>query len=178
MQMTINKFSSARETAIANAHRSTLRVRVIDNPSVRAILQMFPRNMRKDVRVSTSDYSNTVHFSLYLRNLDSLKDRKLERALAPFLAEEWSTSSTDYAHEVPNRDFRFIKKMDIPMPDTPSARWLAKRGFFWHDDKSVLPVEICVFISAYVKADSDSCRIEIERKEEVVIREIPRIVCA
>ena len=177
--MPTNKFSSARETAIANAHRSALRVRVIDNPSVRAILQMFPRNMRKDVRVSTSDYSNTVHYSLYLRDLDSLKDKRLERALSPFLAQEWSTSSTDYTHEAPNRDFRFIKKMDIPMPDTPSARWLAKRGFFWHDDKSVLPVEICIYISAYVKADSDSCRIEVvDRVERVVVEEVKRIVCA
>jgi hypothetical protein len=40
-------------------------------------------------------------------------------------------------------------------------------------------VEINIFISAYVKQDSDSCRIEVvERIEEVVIKEVKRIVCA
>jgi hypothetical protein len=65
------------------------------------------------------------------------------------------------------------------MPATPAARWLEKNAYFWHDDKTTLPVEISIFISAYVKQDSDSCRIEVvERIEEVVIKEVKRIVCA
>ena len=158
----MKKFTQARLHAIANVHRATLRIRLQDAPAVRAILQLFPRNMRKDVRIDASDYSNRVTFSLYMRNLDSLKDKKLMRVLETFATDPaWNSSSNDYTYDTPNRDYRFDKKMSIPMPATPAARWLEKHGYFWHDDKTTLPVEIQIFISAYVKQDSDSCRIEV-----------------
>ena len=177
----MKKFTQAKQDAIANVHRAALRVRILEAPAVQAVLQLFPRNMRKDVRVNCSDYSNTVTFSLYLRDLDSLKDKRLMRALDAFVSDPgWTPSSSDYTHSnTPNRDYRFSKKLPIPMPATPAARWLEKHAYFWHDDRTTLPVEISIFISAYVKQDSDSCRIEVvERIEKVVIEEVKRIVCA
>ena len=176
----MKKFTQARQQAIANAHRAALRVRVLEAPQVQAMLTLFPRNMRKDVRIDCSDYSNTVTFSLYLRDLDSLKDKKLMRVLDAFVSDPgWDSSSNDYTYDTPNRDYRFNKKMSIPMPANEHARWLEKNSYFWHEDKTVLPVEIQIFISAYVKADSDSCRIEVvDRRETVVIEEVKRIVCA
>jgi len=176
----MKKFTQAKQDAIANVHRAALRVRILEAPAVQAILQLFPRNVRKDVRVHCSDYSNSVSFSLYMRDLDSLKAKPLMRVLDAFVSDPgWDSSSSDYTHDTPNRDYRFTKKLHIPMPATPSARWLEKNAYFWHDDKTTLPVEISIFISAYVKQDSDSCRIEVvERIEEVVIKEVKRIVCA
>ena len=176
----MKKFTQARQHAIANVHRAALRVRVLEAPQVQAVLQLFPRNMRKDVRIDCYDYSNTVTFSLYLRDLDSLKDKRLMRALDAFVSDpDWITSSTDYTYDTPNRDYRFNKKLSIPMPANEHSRWLDKHGYFWHEDKTTLPVEISIFISAYVKADSDSCRIEVvDRVEKVVIEEVKRIVCA
>jgi hypothetical protein len=176
----MKKFTQAKQDAIANAHRAALRVRILEAPAVQAILQIFPRNVRKDVRVNCSDYSNNITFSLYMRDLDSLKAKPLLRVLEAFVSDPgWDSSSSDYTHDKPNRDFRFNKKLPIPMPATPAARWLEKNCYFWHDDKTTLPVEISIFISAYVKADSDSCRIEVvDRVEKVVIEEVKRIVCA
>jgi hypothetical protein len=176
----MKKFAQVKQDAIANVHRAALRVRILEAPAVQAILQLFPRNVRKDVRVNCSDYSNNITFSLYMRDLDSLKAKPLLRVLEAFVSDPgWDSSSSDYTHDKPNRDYRFTKKLPIPMPATPAARWLEKNAYFWHDDKTTLPVEINIFISAYVKQDSDSCRIEVvERIEEVVIKEVKRIVCA
>ena len=177
----MKKFTYAKQVALANAHRATLRIRLLDAPAVQAVLALFPRNIRKDVRVGISDFSNSVTFSLYLRDLDSLKDKKLMRVLETFATDPtWDAGSSDYTHsDTPNRDYRFTKKLAIPMPATPAARWLEKHAYFWHDDKTTLPVEISIFISAYVKQDSDSCRIEVvERVEKVVVEEVKRIVCA
>jgi hypothetical protein len=176
----MNKFTQARQHAIASAHRAALRIRILEAPQVQALLTLFPRNMRKDVRIDCSDYSNTVTFSLYLRDLDSLKDKKLMRVLETFATDpSWDSSSNDYTYDTPNRDYRFNKKTSIPMPANEHSRWLDKHGYFWHEDRTTLPVEIQIFISAYVKADSDSCRIEVvDRVEKVVIEEVKRIVCA
>ena len=176
----MKKFTQARQQAIANAHRAALRVRVLEAPAVQAMLTLFPRNMRKDVRIGISDFSNSVTFSLYMRDLDSLKDKKLMRVLETFATDpSWNSSSNDYTYDKPNRDYRFDKKMSIPMPANEHARWLEKNSYFWHEDKTTLPVEIQIFISAYVKPDSDSCRIEVvDRVEKVVIEEVKRIVCA
>lgn len=178
--MTMSKFTYAKQAAIASAHRAALRVRILEAPQVQAILTLFPRTMRKDVRVAVSDYNNTVTFSLYLRDLDSLKAKPLMRALNAFVSDPgWDAASDDYTYDKPNRDYRFAKKIAIPMPVNEHSRWLDKHGYFWHEDKTVLPVEISVYISAYVKADSDSCRIEVvDRRETVVIEEVKRIVCA
>lgn len=175
----MKKFTQARQHAIANVHRAALRVRVLEAPQVQAILSLFPRNMRKDVRIDCSDYSNTVTFSLYMRDLDSLKDKRLMRALDAFVSDpDWITSSTDYTYDTPNRDYRFNKKIEIKRPTNEHTRWLVSHAYMPYGE-STMPVEIQIFISAYVKMDSDSCRIEVvERKEKIVIEEVKRIVCA
>ena len=177
----MNKFTQAKQDALANAHRAALKVRLLEAPQVHAMLKLFPRNLRKDVEISCSEYSTAVTFALYLRDLDSLKDNKLMRVLEVFATDpSWNSSSNDYTHDnKPNRDYRFDKKLHIPMPANEHSRWLIKHFMFWHDDTTTLPVEIRIYISAYVKMDSDSCRIEVvERKERVVIEEVKRIVCA
>lgn len=172
------QFIQAKQDAIANAHRAAVRIRLLENTAVRAMLNLFPRSLRKEVHISCSDYTNTVTFSLYLRDLDSLKDKRLMRTLEVFATDpSWTAHSNDYTYEVPNRDYRFNKKIAIPMPANAHTRWLIKHGYIWQDD--TLPVDIQVFISAYVKADSDACRIEVvDRVEKVVIEEVKRIVCA
>ncbi len=175
-----SKFAIVRQRTLASAHRAALRVRMVDAPEVRAILNLFPRALRKDVHIDVSDYNptNLLTFSVYLRDLDSLKDKRLARTLMPFLAEEWESHTNDYTYDTPNRDYRFNKKIEIKRPTNEHTRWLVSHAYMPYGE-GTMPVEIQIFISAYVKADSDSCRIEVvERKEKIVIEEVKRIVCA
>lgn len=176
-----SKFAIVRQRTVAASHRAALRVRMVDAPEIRAILSMFPRAHRKDVFIDVSEYSstNSVTFSLYLRDLDSLKDKRLERTLAPFLADEWEANSNDYTYtDQPNRDYRFRQTLHIKRPANEHTRWLVSHAYMPYGEDT-MPVEIHIYISAYVKADSDSCRIEVvDRVEKVVIEEVKRIVCA
>ena len=95
----MNKFTQAKQDALANAHRAALKVRLLDAPAVQAMLKLFPRNLRKDVEISCSEYSNAVTFALYLRDLDSLKAKPLLRVLETFATDpSWNSSSNDYTH--------------------------------------------------------------------------------
>lgn len=174
---TPNRFSSARQSVLVEAHRSALRIHIVDAPEVRAILKMFPVRQRKDVSIYASSYNNGVTFSLSLRDLDSMKANTLTRVLESF-ADGWQAETRDYTYEVPNRDFVFTKRMPVTLKENNAhVRWLTTHGYRNAGDP--LMAEITVYVSAYVKADSDSCRIEVvERKEEVVMTEVKRIVCA
>lgn len=177
--MSTNKFTQAKREALAAAHRSALRPAMYEHATLRDILKMFPVRLRKDVSVYPSAYSNSVQFSITLRDLDSLKeDKRLLNVLWPFSTDEWEASFSDYTYEQPNRDYHFRRTLHIPMPDNAHTRWLKKNGYF-DQHASTLPLEVVVFISAYVKADSASCRIEVvNRVEEIVVKEVKRIVCA
>lgn len=190
------KFAHAKCEVLANFHRAALRTHMLAAPQVQAVLKMFPANVRKDVYVSALNYSDAVYFQLTMRDLDSLKDKKLLRVLESFASEGWDASSSDYTYNVPNRDYRFTRKVNIERPNNPHSRWLVKQGHlpsFEGDyfnmaynvrerlgyELPTMPVEIQVIINAYVKEDSASCRIEVvERKERVVVDEVKRIVCA
>ena len=179
-----NVFVQAKTRTIAAAHRAALRPAYLDNPEVRAVLKAFPTSVRKHVSVCPSDYSDDITFYLTIRELPSFKDKALCKALEAFAGDEWSSYTSDYTHSQPNRDYVFSKTLVIPLPVNARTLWLKKHGFlYWSDyDSDAVPtvkVEVKVFISAYVVADSDSCRIEVvERKERIVIEEVKRIVCA
>lgn len=182
---TVNKFVQAKARTLAAAHRAALRPAYLDNPEVRNVLKAFPASVRKEVSVCPSDYSDNITFYLTLRDLPSFKDKALCKTLGAFAGDEWSSYSNDYTHDQPNRDFVFSKTLTIPLPVNARTRWLKKHSYIhWSDYEGYdagpsVRVEVKVFVSAYVVADSDSCRIEVvERKERVVIEEVKRIVCA
>lgn len=177
--MSTNKFAEVRKEALAHAHRAALRPALYDSKELRDTLKMFPVRLRKNVSMYPSAYSSTVQFCVTLRDLDSLKDKRLASALEPFTTEpDWTSSSTDYTYDTPNRDFTFRRVLNVPMKDNEHTRWLRKHGHL-STYASTMPVEVVVFISAYVKADSAACRIEVvDRVEEVVVKEVKRIVCA
>lgn len=171
------KFAHAKREALAQQHRAALRAHALAASQVKDVLNIFPANIRKDVYVSVLAYSDTVYFQISLRDLDSLKDKKLMRVLEPFACEGWEASSSDYTYNVPNRDYRFTRKIHLPLPKNAHSRWLIKNYFIHETDPLTVAVE--VVINAYVKEDSASCRIEVvERKERVVVDEVKRIVCA
>jgi len=117
-----------------------------------------------------------------VRDLPSLKDKGLMRVLAAFTSDEWEATSADYTHDVPNRDYRF--RCDIAAPLEHLRLTAAeKRSLAWLNEHAPYEVPrtatLTVSVYAYVKGDSDSCRIEVTGVEEIVTkREVKKIVCA
>jgi hypothetical protein len=171
--------ATARRDAQRAAYRAALRPHLVSSPEVRATLSALKRNMPKgaDIGVYVSDYNHTVYLTLHIRNLNSLKDKALAKALTPFAGDEaWRSHTNDYTYgDEPNRDFQFERGVCVPIVrKTPAVRWLQRHTGM--GDRIVL--SLCVRISAYVKADSDACRYEVDVVEEVVRKETKRIVCA
>lgn len=171
--------ADARISAQRAAHRAALRPYVVASPQVRAALAALKRVMPKQhaqLCVFVSDFHHSVHITLRIENLNSLKDKALAKALTPFAGDEaWRSSTNDYTYgDEPNRDFNFDQSFHIPAPRTASARWLQRHAGMGDN----LYFDVSVRISAYVKADSDACRYEVNITEEVVRKETKRIVCA
>jgi hypothetical protein len=178
-------YSIAKRNIIANAHRAALRTAVFNTPLLKTIMAMFPRRMRSHVSLSGGTYSDSFQFSVIMRDLDSLKDKRLIQVLETFATDPaWQATSTDYTYDDrPNRDFTFRQTFQVPRPNNAHTRWLVKHGYMEREREGyalpTMPVEVSIFISAYVKADSNSCRIEVvDRVEKVVVEEVKRIVCA
>jgi hypothetical protein len=136
----------------AEAKRTLSRAAMLKNPAVRAAFESFPLNMRRQVSMHVSSYSNTVHISTTVRGLESFKVPKLTCLLERFI--DWEATVSDYVYsDAPNKDFKFTKKFE--------------------------GVEIDVAIYAYVKSDSPLCRIVVTGVTERVVREeVKQIVCA
>jgi len=171
--------AAARMSAQRTAYQAALRPQLVSSPEVRTTLSALKRNMPKgaDIGVYVSDYNHTVYLTLHIRNLDSLKSPVLAKALTPFAGDEaWRSHTNDYTYsDEPNRDFQFERNVCVPIVrKTPAVRWLQRHTGM--GDRIVL--SLCVRISAYVKADSDACRYEVDVVEEVVRKETKRIVCA
>jgi hypothetical protein len=173
--------AAARLSAQRNAHQASLRPHLLSAPEVRAALAALKHTMPKqhaELGVYVSDYAHTVYLTLKLNNLNSLKDKVLAKVLLPFVGDEaWRSHTNDYTFgEEPNRDFSFERGVRVPIVrKTPAVRWLQRHTGMG----DAVYMSLNVRISAYVKQDSDSCRIEVvERIEEVVIKEVKRIVCA
>lgn len=121
-------------------------------PVLKQYFEMFPPHMRKAVYMQTDFYDNTVRISVSLRGLDSFKDKKLTRLLEKFA--DWKAGSTDWAHDIPNRDY-------------------------WFEEHTHFGIRIRVAIYAYVKSDSPLCRVVVKGvKTKIVEEEIREIVCA
>lgn len=179
---TVNQTQAAFLRAQAHAHVAALRPQLARHPVVKGTLaHFFPPKLRSDVNLNLSDFGNSVHISLTLHDLDSFKDKVLVKLLAQF-GDEWSARSSDYAHgNNPNRDFNFTRR--VAWTPTPNAhtRWLEKTLDQWGTPVMNVPsaFELSVGIYAYVKSDSPLCRVEVTGfKEEVVRKEIRKIVCA
>lgn len=171
--------AAARMSAQRTAYQAALRPHLVSSPEVRTTLAALKRNMPKgaDIGVYVSDYNHTVYLTLTIRNLDSLKSPVLAKALEPFAGDEaWRSHTNDYTYsDEPNRDFQFERNVLVPIVrKTPAVRWLQRHTGMG----DTVYMSLCVRISAYVKADSDACRYEVDVVEEVVRKETKRIVCA
>lgn len=132
--------------------------------------------------LSAGSYSPTVDLGMPMRNLDSFKDPALVFLLSHFAGDEWTPETTDYTYSEPNRDYRFKREIHNPLfglrltaAERRSLAWLEEHDR-WYIPK-VCTLTVAVY--AYVKADSDACRIEVVGvEEEVIKKEIKRIVCA
>lgn len=139
-------------------------------------------NDRPTPYISVSDYGTSIDIGVSLRDLESFKDAGLLKVLDGFTDGGWDASSSDYTYAQPNRDYRFKRTIDRPL-DALRLTAAERRSLKWLDTHSSysIPTEltltVCVY--AYVKADSDACRIEVVGIEEEVIRkEVKKIVCA
>lgn len=132
--------------------------------------------------LSVGAYSPTVDIGVSTRDLDSFKDPALLRLLSRFAGDEWTSETTDYTYAAPNRDYRFKREIHNPLSGLRLTA-AERRSLAWleaHDGWCVPKVcTLTVAVYAYVKADSDACRIEVVGvEEEVIKKEIKRIVCA
>jgi hypothetical protein len=172
--------AAARTDAQRAAYRAALRPHLVSSPEVRATLAALKRSMPKEsaeIGMHVSDYNHTIYLILKINNLNSLKDKALAKALTPFAGDEaWRSHTNDYTFgEEPNRDFSFERSVRVPIVrKTPAVRWLQRHTGMG----DTIYLSLNVRISAYVKADSDACRYEVDVVEEIVRKETKRIVCA
>jgi hypothetical protein len=166
------KAKIAARGAALEAARALIRPTLLRQPVVARVFNQLPPAVRAEARLSLSGGSDTVFISIFLRGLDSFKDKRLTSVLEKFA--DWQTNTFDYTSSAqPNRDYSF------------------NRDFTWeHDKRSIaykkivkeqgyLPESfgISIGVYAYVKEDSETCRIVTKEREEVVKRVEKFIVC-
>lgn len=173
----MNKFQIAQRNAIIRMHESAIRAELARHPEVKATLALFPPKLRPEVRLSVSDYSDGVQFTLSLRDLDSFKDKTLTKLLAKFAGDEWQTRSTDFTHsDTPNRDFSFTRKVAWTPKPSKHTRWIETHCGPYHIPTSF---DINISLYTYVKSDSPMCRVVVTDVVEKIVREeVKQIVCA
>ena len=182
---------SVKRRAVIAQHKRVLHVALVRLPQVKPLFVTLTRAALGGEHpwVNASEYSAEVSLGLTLRELESFKDGRLTKLLSAFAGDEWRSSTTDYTYAQPNRDYRFTMEIDDPLgaygPGHPALRLTAaeQRSLAWLREQAPYEVPRTVLLSvqiyAYVKADSDACRIEVVGiEEEVIKREVKRIVCA
>jgi len=138
------------------AKRTLERAKFLRHPAVKATFNSIPPKLRKEATLSCSSFSGAININISMHDLDSFKDAKLTRLLEKFI--DWETSVSEFTHYRPNKDFSFSKTVET-------------------DNGEMFKLN--VFVYAYVKEDSPLCRIVVAGfTEEVVRREIKKIVCA
>lgn len=171
--------AESKRRMIRDSHMMALRSTLAQHPSVRAVLMLLPPALRASASVDMSIYTNSVRIYVSIRDLDSFKDKALTSLLSKFMGDEWvaGNSSAWAIGDKPNVDYRFTRRLPW---DTHKLHRTA--AYKWLDTNAPYDIpktfEIEVTICAYVKGDSDMCRIE-ERgvKEEVITRPVRVIRC-
>lgn len=131
------------------AFNALLRARASD---LKPFFEMIPPSLRKYAYFSADAYDTTLRMSVSMRDLNSFKDKRLTRLLEKFA--DWESSTQDYTHSQPNRDFCFTYQ-------------------------TTFGIRIRIGIYAYVKSDSPLCRVVVKGvTTRVVEEEIREIVCA
>jgi hypothetical protein len=181
--------SSGHRVRIAQ-HKRVLHAALGRLPQVRKAFLTYTRALRSLPQagpdaapwLSVGEYGAEVTMGMSVRDLPSLKDKGLMRVLAAFAGDEWTATSTDYTFDVPNRDYRFRRDIAEPLEhlrltaaEKRSLAWLSEHAPYELPRTAALTVSVY----AYVKGDSDACRIEVTGVEEIVTkREVKKIVCA
>lgn len=164
-------------------HRAVLYFAFLRLPEVKRAFGMLTRALPENSPwLSAGTYSPTVELGMSMRNLDSFKDPALMFLLSQFAGDEWTPETTDYTYSEPNRDYRFKREIHNPLFGLRLTA-AERRSLAWLEEHSPWSVpKVCtltVAVYAYVKADSDACRIEVVGvEEEVIKKEVKRIVCA
>lgn len=179
---TIKRHKAQRTT---EQHRTVLHDACMRLPEVKRAFALLTRAMPEHNPwpwLSVGAYSPTIDIGVSTRDLSSFKDPALLRLLSKFAGDEWTPETSDYTYDVPNRDYRFRREIHNPLSalrltaaERRSLAWLETRDHWFIPKVCTLTV----VVYAYVKADSDACRIEVVGvEEEVIKKEIKRIVCA
>lgn len=172
---------AAQFDAMVDAHKNMLLATLSSHPAVKEAFQRIPADMRKDAWLCAAKYDSQVTVGVTLRDLSGFKDPRLLRALAPFTGTEWQAATQDWPGSF-NRDFRFrhtalfTPEQQAKMERLPSARWLIK-----HDRAWMIPTHVIVYVNiyAYVKEDSENCRVVVTGIEETLVRtEKKEFICA
>jgi hypothetical protein len=183
---------SVKRRAIIAQHKRVLYAAFVRLPQVKPIFVTLAKAALGGEHpwVNTSEYSAEVSLGLTLRELESFKDERLTKLVSAFAGDEWTATTTDYTYDPPNRDYRFTMEIEAPLADLldEQRRGLRltaaeQRSLAWLREQAPYEVPrtvlLTVGIYAYVKADSAACRIEVVGiEEEVIKKEIKRIVCA
>jgi hypothetical protein len=183
------ELAALKRRAIVAQHKRVLHAAFVRLPEVKRLFVALTKAAQgyDAPWINVSDYNAEVSLGLSLRDLASFKDASLLRLLAQFAGDEWTSSTTDHTYDAPNRDYRFRQTISDPLgdPRLPAVRLTAaeRRSLDWLREHNRYEVPktliIGVHIYAYVKADSDACRIEVVGiEEEVIKKEVKRIVCA
>ena len=185
----------SRVEITAAHHRMAQRAHVWSSPVLVAALTHLVRAARAnephakpfscvEPRAYVSEFSDTATIALEINNLDSLKDKRLMRALEPFVTDgTWEASSCDETwYSQPGRTFRFHTTLEVALPNDSHARWLSTPRKH-HDpldaDTALMrKFDVYISITAFVRSDSELCRYVTDVKEEVRRVETKRIVCA
>lgn len=172
---------AAQFDAMVDAHKNMLLATLSSHSAVKEAFQLIPADMRKGAWIGAAKYDNHVTVGVTLRDLSGFKDSRLLHALAPFTGTEWQATTQDWPGAF-NRDFRFQRtvhftsEQEAKIKRVPSARWLIKHDHAWMIPTHVI---VCVNIYAYVKEDSENCRVVVTGIEEKVVRtEKKEFICA
>jgi hypothetical protein len=162
---------AARGAAI-EAARALIRPTLLRQPVLARVFNSLPPAVRAEARIALAGSSDTVFINIFMLGLDSFKDPRLTNVLSKFV--EWHSHSVDYtSSSQPNRDYSF------------------SRDFTWEHDKRSIAYKklmkeshyvpetfgINVGVYAYVKEDSETCRIVVKEREETVKHVEKFIVC-
>ena len=173
-QSITQKLAIARRRVEQMAHETALRADTVNHEIVKDVYAALPAYARKRTDISGGIYGN-VFMSMTIEELDSFKDKRLLKVLDVFSGDDWKQETKDYTGGIPNRDFTFTKEFHMPHNyGSAHYKWLKKRGIVFDSTFT-----LSVFVCAYVKEDSPSCKIVVTGfEEEVVRKEIKKIVCA